>query len=159
MSCRVVDVCCKCGVVSCGVVSCGIIHASPHITPTPPTTQTTAVRFFQSDRHRKIAQYVSITGDVTDTVGHGTHTAGSIAGKPTTGSPAGTNVYQGMAPDAKLAVFDLGGAKPESVSIPYSLDRTFFPFAYQVVRGGWGSVGGGFCVGVIGFLGEGGGCG
>lgn len=91
------------------------------------------MRYFQSDRHRKIAQYVSLSGDVWDSIGHGTHTSGSIAGKPVDGSPGNAAKYQGMAPDARLAFFDLGRANSDAVMIPYALDASYFPYAYQAV--------------------------
>lgn len=73
-------------------------------------------------RHRKIVQYIAHADFSDDTNGHGTHVvctdrykphtcthdlkAGSIAGN------AGDNVhnsqYNGLAPNAKLAFFDLG---------------------------------------------------
>lgn len=93
----------------------------------------TDVRFFQSERHRKIAQYVSLSGDTWDSIGHGTHTSGSIAGKPVDGSQAGAAKYQGVAPDARLAFFDLGRANSDVVMIPYSLDASYFPYAYLAV--------------------------
>lgn len=93
------------------------------------------MRYFQSDRHRKIAQYVSLSGDTWDSIGHGTHTSGSIAGKPVDGSNRNAAKYQGVAPDARLAFFDLGRANTDVVMIPFSLDASYFPYAYQVVRG------------------------
>lgn len=102
------------------------IHKSP--------TRAPDVRFFQSDRHRKIAQYISLSGDVWDSIGHGTHTSGSIAGKPVDGSARNAAKYQGVAPDARLAFFDLGRASSDVVMIPYSLDGSYFPYAYQAVR-------------------------
>lgn len=35
---------------------------------------------FSSSRHRKVALYVALRGDMTDADGHGTHTSGTLAG-------------------------------------------------------------------------------
>ncbi len=74
-----------------------------------------------SDTHRKIRGYkvirfkdsetgAIVSGDKQDTYnGHGTHTAGSIAGKIMNTSPefSALNQHNGMAPDAKLYFTDL----------------------------------------------------
>ena len=59
--------------------------------------------------HRKVVAIVPVTdtGDIKDrTAGHGTHCAGTIAGKTSSDEP-GLAMYSGVAPDAKLYVFDL----------------------------------------------------
>jgi len=60
---------------------------------------------------RKIVQYYAKTDD-NDSNGHGTHCAGTILGKICPGNdcvPNGVN-RDGSAPDAKLAVYDIGGS-------------------------------------------------
>eukprot|EP00588_Corethron_pennatum_P009647 CAMPEP_0194272156 /NCGR_PEP_ID=MMETSP0169-20130528/5782_1 /TAXON_ID=218684 /ORGANISM="Corethron pennatum, Strain L29A3" /LENGTH=643 /DNA_ID=CAMNT_0039014745 /DNA_START=146 /DNA_END=2074 /DNA_ORIENTATION=+ len=62
---------------------------------------------------RKIVQYYA-KSDALDTNGHGTHCAGTILGKICEGNgciPNGAN-RDGSAPDAKLAVYDIGGSGP-----------------------------------------------
>jgi subtilisin family serine protease len=56
--------------------------------------------------HRKIIAYKAWYGKVGDTFGHGTHTAGSIAGNDR--FVGGTSANIGEAPEAKLFVDDLG---------------------------------------------------
>lgn len=80
----------------------------------------------EDKRHRKIVQYVQFFGTdhTTDTHnhGHGTHTAGSVAGKFLTGASA----YNGMAPDAKLAVFDMGTLR----KLPSPLGENMLAWTY-----------------------------
>lgn len=118
------------------MIDTGIDHAScffydpalpkgPVITPYDRTVTPTAT----VGTHRKIASYVKYGGDEVDTVGHGTHIAGSIAGQAL--AEGGTmNLHNGMAPDAKLAIFDAeSGGK---FTIPRPLDQYLFPYATAV---------------------------
>ena len=58
--------------------------------------------------------------------GHGTHVAGSVAGKS---ANAAERDYDGMAPDAKVAFFDIGVANQQFLNVPNQLERTMFPVA------------------------------
>merc|ERR1719265_2615981 len=84
--------------------------------------------------HRKIVQYRgyadSIEGSLT---GHGTHVAGSVAGN--TAEPIGNNpprsggpkAYDGSAPEAKVAFFDIGRPGERGLRVPQSLQTSFYP--------------------------------
>ncbi|KAL0483599.1 hypothetical protein AKO1_011458 [Acrasis kona] len=95
-----------------------------------------------SDTHRKIRGYKVIsfvdsdktrhTGDRYDYVdGHGTHTAGSIAGHilNTSSTFEQLHNYDGVAPDAKLYFTDIG--KGEELSIPDDLYNEYFQDPYK----------------------------
>lgn len=103
--------------------SCGVTGAPP---PTStPTSNPTA---------RKVVQYVRSTeagsacGVAGDTAGHGTHTAGTLAGDPLCAStcPDGMGDFSGVARRAKLAVFDAGPDSqgylvlPDDISLAYA---------------------------------------
>ena len=90
---------------------------------------------------RKVIQYVydvhgsGLCGDGTDTNGHGTHTATTVAGAtecyPST--CASTLVaYAGRAPGAKLAVFDAGPDTHGYLILPDDLTTQLFPWGYAV---------------------------
>jgi len=66
-------------------------------------TVESGVRTFDSTTHRKIRLYRAFR-DFADSNGHGTHTAGSLAGMPyDTTLAEESGAYIGMAPDAKIA--------------------------------------------------------
>lgn len=92
--------------------------------------------------HRKIVQYIA-AADSRDAIGHGTHCAGSIAGQPLASDGADAALYQGMAPDAKIAFMDLSSGRSGTVITPRSLNEDYFPFAYElgarVHSNSWGS--------------------
>jgi hypothetical protein len=78
--------------------------------------------------HRKIVQYVKFStkdggGKDIHVHGHGSHTAGSVAGAVYQGDSS----YNGMAPEAKLAVFDMG---PSLSKLPDPLDINMLPWSY-----------------------------
>eukprot|EP00588_Corethron_pennatum_P009085 CAMPEP_0194270124 /NCGR_PEP_ID=MMETSP0169-20130528/4172_1 /TAXON_ID=218684 /ORGANISM="Corethron pennatum, Strain L29A3" /LENGTH=884 /DNA_ID=CAMNT_0039012057 /DNA_START=1 /DNA_END=2656 /DNA_ORIENTATION=+ len=55
-------------------------------------------------KHRKVIQYISYADGSDESGGHGTHVAGSIAGK----SIEGSDVANGIAENAKISFFDAG---------------------------------------------------
>ena len=73
---------------------------------------------------RKVVQYVSFadSGDVV--AGHGTHTSGTLAGF----SEDNSGIHYGVAPEAKLAFYDVGSGNSDYLSIP-PLDTYVFPAA------------------------------
>ncbi|MBS3817342.1 MAG: S8 family serine peptidase [Candidatus Thermoplasmatota archaeon] len=74
--------------------------------------------------HRKVVRYVAHADDHDlDSSGHGTHTSGSIAGND---GPFGSNDNDGMAKDAKLSFFDIGGSG-DQLEIPSDYADIFNP--------------------------------
>ncbi|KAH0793408.1 subtilisin-like serine peptidase [Histomonas meleagridis] len=69
-----------------------------------------------SQLHRKIKSYY-VSGDREDGSGHGTHCAGTAAGKAI--GVEGGDPYDGAAPDAKISFYDIGINK--SIKIPSAL--------------------------------------
>ncbi len=59
--------------------------------------------------------------------GHGTHTSGSAVGAPVNG-----NQYEGMAPDAKIAFWDLGRGGVDTIVPPADLNSDYYPVSYSV---------------------------
>ncbi|MBS3815959.1 MAG: S8 family serine peptidase [Candidatus Thermoplasmatota archaeon] len=88
--------------------------------------------------HRKIVRYKAYADDHDlDESGHGTHTSGSIAGND---SPFGSNSNDGIAKDARLSFFDVGG-DGDSLELPSDYSEIFQP-AYddgaRVHSNSWG---------------------
>lgn len=81
------------------------------------------VRTFESTTHRKIRLYRAFA-DFSDANGHGTHTAGTLAGIPYGTTLADDDqVYVGMAPDAKLAFIGERWAAGNAPFCNYMLTR------------------------------------
>eukprot|EP01034_Spumella_vulgaris_P024397 gene24397-30741_t len=81
-------------------------------------------------RFRKVVQYVNFSSSGGDYAGgHGTHVAGSLAGHCSSDGDA-QNLYGGMAPEAKIAFFDIGTNSGELV-LPYELADFLYPPAYK----------------------------
>lgn len=88
---------------------------------------------------RKIISYSVAADKVDDNGGHGSHVAGTIAGYSTEYS-----VNHGMAPDAKIAFYDIGYSNGEYLTVP-PLSSELFPKAYaagaRVHTNSWGDLG------------------
>lgn len=100
-------------------------------------------------KHTKLRAYSSgVGGDLRDTGsngGHGTHVAGTIAGRAATGSASAK--YNGGAPGARLAFIDL---MPSATSTPYlyvpelpTMLQWFFDAGARIKSASWGSNNGG----------------
>jgi hypothetical protein len=91
---------------------------------------------YTDTRYRKVVQYISYSGSSGDySDGHGSHVSGSIAGHcSSTSSSTDTsmNAYQGMAPAAQLAFFDIGmNVAAQWLAVPDDLSAELFPPAYS----------------------------
>lgn len=95
---------------------------------------------WEGTTHRKLTHYIA-WADTKESKngGHGTHVAGSVAGKSTS---ATSEQYNGMAPEAKIAFLDIGIGDAGGLSIP-SLGEAAFPIAYdtgsRIHTNSWGS--------------------
>jgi hypothetical protein len=87
-------------------------------------------------KHRKILQYVGYADNMSGEIGgHGSHVAGSVAGKPNGNLGEQTKNaegYYGAAPEAKVAFFDIGRPGERGLRVPQSLATNFFPPSRQV---------------------------
>lgn len=98
-------------------------------------------------QYRKVIQYVYIQGqaDDKDTVsGHGTHVAGTVAGSVVDGGGGGGGdaVYDGAAPDAKLAFLDMTSSGDGGLAVPDSAADLYSPSYAAGARlhsNSWGS--------------------
>lgn len=81
--------------------------------------------------HRKVVYYDTYIDNLDDEVtGHGTHVCGSAAGKST--QDYGTFAqFNGNAPDAKIAFFDIG-FPTANIAIPPDLDNELLQVLYNV---------------------------
>lgn len=92
-------------------------------------------------RHRKVVHYNTYNDNSDDTIsGHGTHVSGTAAGKSSQdfGSFA---LYNGNAPEAKIAFFDIGSSTG-AILTPSDLDLDLFQVLYdagaRVMTNSWG---------------------
>jgi subtilisin family serine protease len=93
-------------------------------------------------KHRKIVWYNPIADAADDAEGHGTHVAGSLAGNAYSNSFL--KDYNGMAPDAKLVIYDFKRVGQEDLLIPDNIGSEYFLPAYQQAHArlssnSWGS--------------------
>jgi subtilisin family serine protease len=88
---------------------------------------------FDSTTHRKLRMYRAYA-DFQDANGHGTHTAGTLAGIPYgTSVDADGAINIGNAPDAKIAFIDLSSAaNGDSITTPYDLGNGYFKYTTAV---------------------------
>ena len=92
---------------------------------------------------RKVVQYVSHVDSTDYTNGHGTHVVGSIlANRSTDGTKAGEDIGNigGMAPNAKVAMFDIGTSSG-GLSVPgvSSLFRAYSEAGAKFHSASWGA--------------------
>lgn len=81
--------------------------------------------------HRKVVYYDTYIDNKEDTVtGHGTHVAGSAAGKTTLNFGTFSD-FNGNAPNAKIAFFDIGDST-SAISIPSNIDTDLLQKLYDV---------------------------
>ena len=92
---------------------------------------------------RKVVQYVPFADSFDANRGHGTHVAGSVAGKG-----EGTDgIVDGMAPNAKIAFFDIGYSGSSGVSglrVPNNPSMLFEPgqkATAKIHSASWGHMG------------------
>lgn len=90
--------------------------------------------------HRKVHAYYVMPGadESDDPAGHGTHTAGSLAGDPLEGSNPRVSQYGGLAPKSRLVFHDIGCsareawcANPGKLTVPVALGEYLFEPAYE----------------------------
>jgi subtilisin family serine protease len=115
--------------------------AVPFVPSALPIDPATRARVFISATHRKLAYYLGAGGgDALDNVGHGTHTAGSLAGSRLDGK---IDVATGAAPAARVAFMDLTADDSGDVSAPDDLGEGYFSRTYaqgaRVHSDSWGS--------------------
>lgn len=102
--------------------------------------------------HIKIRAYSSgVGGDLRDvgaSAGHGTHVAGTLAGRAANGSASAK--YNGGAPSARIAFIDL---MPSGNTAPYlyvpeipAMMQWFFNAGARIKSASWGSRGGGYTI-------------
>jgi subtilisin family serine protease len=97
--------------------------------------------------HPKFRAYTSgVGGDFDDSNGHGTHTAGTLAGSAPNNT--GAALFNGVASDARLAVYDLLGSEGDgTLAVPDDIGSTILQFfldcgAY-ISSHSWGATNGG----------------
>lgn len=92
--------------------------------PAVPFAAPTAGKEWANDQHRKVVYYWGLADDAfRDLVGHGTHTAGSIAGY----NPAAPDSKAtGAARAARLAFVDLSRTAGGDVNVPPDLENNYF---------------------------------
>lgn len=89
-------------------------------------------------KHPRVRAYsAGLGGDYGDTNGHGTHVAGTLVGRANTD---GSALFNGVAPNAKLVVWDLDNGH---FSVPSDIGGTIFEWARKlnadVHSGSWGA--------------------
>jgi len=126
-----------------GVADSGLAHKNCLFNePGKPITVATGATF-TDPTHRKVVQYVAFAdGTAGEDRDHGTHVSGSVAGNASANGGS-LNDYNGMAPAAKLAFFDIGEPGARGLRVPNDLARNMFPLAYtagaRIHTNSWGS--------------------
>jgi hypothetical protein len=113
--------------------------------------QTSLTTTVTNPNHRKVLQYISISGvgdSLENDSGHGTHVAGIAAGECYTGKNYGDYAkFNGMVPKAKIAFMDLNvgtaGSISELITTPSDLETGAFIPLYsagaRVITNSWGN--------------------
>lgn len=109
------------GIGDSGIDMHSCFFSDPQVPFVPPTNS----KEWSSDTHRKVVYYWGMADEYfQDLVGHGTHTAGSIAGY----NPAAPDSKAtGAAKAARLAFVDLSRTAGGDVNAPQDLERNYFP--------------------------------
>lgn len=77
-------------------------------------------------QYRKVIQYVNYSGSSGDWAsGHGSHVCGTVLGNCIDERYPSSQTYNGMAPEAKLAMFDIGLTQVGSLDVPTELRIIF----------------------------------
>jgi hypothetical protein len=92
---------------------------------------------------RKIVQYVSYMDGSESVSGHGTHVSGIAAGNDCTSE--GYSVYDGVAPAAKIAFFDMTPSTDSFIHYPPNAIRDYFEVlassGARIFSNSWGAIG------------------
>jgi hypothetical protein len=86
----------------------------------PQVDDSTGISIWKNPAHRKVIQYLGLA-DAQDAVGHGSHTAGTVAGWRYNGD--GPDGATGIAPGAKLAVIDMSRGRQVGGGAPWTRGR------------------------------------
>jgi len=96
--------------------------------PTSGFDDITGKPVWEDTSHRKVVQYVAYADPTEgENGGHGTHVSGTVAGS--SNNLADDN---GMAPEAKLAFYDIGMPNAQNLNVPGNLATQMFPYAKRV---------------------------
>lgn len=102
---------------------------------TPPLGEVICTNDFNA---RKVVQYVTF-GDDRDSnpaqSGHGTHVSGTLAGYPDESNAMDAEIerFSGVAPDAKIAFFDLADDEINFLNVPSDLEEGYFNWGYRAM--------------------------
>lgn len=92
---------------------------------------------------RKVVQYVPFADDKAQFSSHGTHVAGTIVGRrASNGQTESDGRADGIAPDSKIAFFDIGGGRSGFLSTPNDSTDLFSPglnAGAKIHSASWGS--------------------
>lgn len=120
--------------------------------PTPYVQASVATALTPNFNHRKVVQYYLSTDGARysdqfdDDDGHGTHVAGTVAGRPIQ-RYGDYKTYEGMVSDAKIAFFDIGNEDNSvdsgSLIVPTDLNTGMFSIMYlagtRIFSNSWGT--------------------
>eukprot|EP01032_Pedospumella_encystans_P022858 gene22858-25889_t len=120
--------------------------------PTPYIQASAATALTPNFNHRKVVQYYLGTDgsqnsdQLDDEEGHGTHVAGTVAGRPID-RYGDYKRYEGMVSDAKIAFFDIGNEESSidsgALIVPTDLNTGMFNIMYlagtRIFSNSWGT--------------------
>lgn len=84
-----------------------------------------------NQKHRKVVLYSTYADYSDDTEAHGTHVCGIAAGKSMY-DWGDLRKYNGIAPDAKIAFFDIGITNNPNLKVPTNIGSTIFSQLYAI---------------------------